>query len=313
MFREVPEYIQFYATLRCDLSCSFCFNRGVAPLPDVTVRDFQRIVSLLSERGIGVLDILGGEPTLHPRFSELVEMVSAGKMRTTISTNGLNNVRLLEDVHRRYGNDRVRIGVSVNSGDIHPELHEYIVTFKPMVKSVYTKERKIPDAVQDYVSLPGDEYYLLFMDAVSPGDLKSCLPFYEFLREIGLLRRIHPGLSGVFCSGFIPDSSACPVLEYVRCPAGTTKLSMLPDGSVYPCYLFFRHREFELGNILADDFDLIWKSPKLNFFRSYTRNTCAHKGCELFSRCHGGCPAVSLLVNGKLSAPDPRCVPALLR
>jgi len=308
LHRDIPDYVQFYPTLRCNLSCSFCFNRGIASRADVTVRDFERIVSVLSDQGIRELDILGGEPTLHPRFNELIETVSGSEIRTALSTNGHNNVRLLEDIHRRYGNDPVRVGVSVNSGDISRELHEYIVTYKPMVKSVYTRDRKVPASVRDYLSLSGLEYYLIFMDVIAREDLGNCLPFYEFFRDLDLFRKAHTNVSGVFCSGFIPDVAAYPVLEYVRCPAGTTKFSILPDGSVYPCYLFFRYEEFRIGNILSADFDKAWKSPKLDFFRRYEGNACTRRGCELFSLCHGGCPAVSLLIYGDLRAPDPRCV-----
>ncbi len=307
MYRSVPDYIQLYCTLRCNLSCSFCFNRGIPSQADVSVCDFERIVSLLSERGIQGLDILGGEPTLHPGLGELVERASARAMRTTLSTNG-HDVRLLEHLHRRYDNGVVRVGVSLHSEVIPGELHRYITTCRPMLKSVSTKDRKLTDAAREYLFLPGLTYYLLYADAVSRDDLRSCRPFYEFFHDLVPLKRDHLGLKGVFCSGFIPDVTTYPVLEYVRCPAGTTKLSVLPDGSVYPCYLFFRNQEFRLGNILVSGFDEIWESPKLDFFRRFEGNTCTHRGCELFPLCHGGCPAVSLLICGDLRAPDPRCV-----
>ena len=126
--------------------------------------------------------------------------------------------------------------------------------------------------------------------------------------QLNDIKKRYGNIKGVFCSCFIPDTATNPVLEYVRCPAGTTKFSVLPDGSVYPCYLFFRHKEFRLGNIFEDDFSIIRTNPVLNFFREFRGNACPNAGCEIFSLCHGGCPAVSLLINGDLRAPDPRCV-----
>ncbi len=308
MYRDTPDYIQFYPTLRCNLSCSFCFNRGVVSRPDVTVRDFGRIVSLLAKSGVKGLDILGGEPTLHPRFSDLVQIAYAAEMSTTVSTNGFGNVRLLEDVHRRCGNEKTKIGISVNTGGIPGELYGYIAAHRPLLKSVCTRDWKIPDAVREYLSLPGAEWYLIFMDAVSRKDLERCLAFYEYLDQLNRLRTSDPGLRGVYCSGFLPDTGTCDARDRVRCPAGTTKLSLLPDGSAYPCYLLFRNEDFRLGNILTDGFEEIWKSPRLDFFRRFGKNACVHRRCDLFSRCHGGCPAVSLLICGDLRAPDPRCV-----
>ena len=146
------------------------------------------------------------------------------------------------------------------------------------------------------------------MDTVSAGDLEKSLPFYEFYKKLYDIKKSHKNVEGVFCSCFVPDTSAYPVLEYVRCPAGTTKLSVLPDGSVYPCYLFFRHKEFRLGNIFEDDLSVILENQALNFFRDFKGNACPNTECEIFNKCHGGCPAISLLINGDIKAPDPRCI-----
>jgi radical SAM protein with 4Fe4S-binding SPASM domain len=93
---------------------------------------------------------------------------------------------------------------------------------------------------------------------------------------------------------FVQDLSLIPVrilyLQHVRCPAGTTKLTVMPDGTVYPCYLLARHDEFMLGNMFYDDFEKIWKNPILDFFRNFEKNNCINTNCELFSSCHGGCP-----------------------
>ena len=67
-----PAYVQFYPTLRCNLACDFCFNRGLPPLPDVEPADFARMLDRLRAAGVDTLDLLGGEPTLHPRLDELV-------------------------------------------------------------------------------------------------------------------------------------------------------------------------------------------------------------------------------------------------
>jgi radical SAM protein with 4Fe4S-binding SPASM domain len=118
---------------------------------------------------------------------------------------------------------------------------------------------------------------------------------------------VNKNIKGVFCSGFIADTQEYPVLTHVRCPAGTTKLSVMPDGTAYPCYLLFRNREFNLGNLLVDDFETIWNNPILDIFRQFKGNPCRDTYCELRPACHGGCPALSLLILNDITAPDPRC------
>jgi radical SAM protein with 4Fe4S-binding SPASM domain len=156
--------------------------------------------------------------------------------------------------------------------------------------------------------MPGTRYYAIFMDALHVADIENSLSFSHFLRTLNSRRRRHENLEGVYCSGFLPDIVNYPILESTRCPAGTTKLSIMPDGSVYPCYLLFQRPEFRLGNILRDSLKEIKNNPLLDFFSRFKKNTCPDASCDLFSRCHGGCPAVSLMVSGDLNAPDPRCV-----
>jgi len=302
-----PQYIQFYPTMRCNLSCPFCFNKGMKTVRDISISDFEALVSIISDIGVKEIDMLGGEPTLHPEFSQIVSLLFRSKMRATISSNGVS-VSSLREISKRYIGNQIKIGVSINTNSINGELHKYIVTYKPVLKSVCTKERLIHEGIKTYLGLSGIEYYLIFMDTLSDEDLKNSLPFYEYYIKINQLKAIFENLDGVFCSGFIPDIKNYPVLQYVRCPAGTTKLAVMPDGSVYPCYLLFRNEEFRLGNIFIDDFRRIWENPILDFFRKFEKNSCINTRCELFSLCHGGCPAISFLIFGSLNAPDPRCV-----
>ena len=107
----------------------------------------------------------------------------------------------------------------------------------------------------------------------------------------------------LLCSqlGLEPDSAKA------RCPAGAMKLSIMPDGSAYPCYLLFGRPEFRLGNILTDGLNPLLENPILAFFRTFEGNKCLNSECGLHSSCRGGCPAVSLLVSGHIDTPDPRC------
>jgi len=307
LYTNLPQYIQFYPTLKCNLSCAYCFNRGIQSGKDISINEFEKIVSIISDTGVKEIDILGGEPTLHYEFAQIVDIIYKNNLRATISSNG-SDINILEELSKIYNGELIKIGISIHSDQITRELHEYIIKYKPLLKSVCSKQQTIPETAQQYLRLSGIEYYLLFMDTLYHDDLKNSLPFYEYFKRIKSVTGVFDNVSGVFCSGFIPDIEHYPVLQYVRCPAGTTKLSVLPDGSVYPCYLLSRHDDFRLGNILVDDFGRIWKNPVLDFFRNYEKNSCINTSCKLFSLCHGGCPAVSLLIFGNLNAPDPRCV-----
>jgi len=304
-----PVFVQFYPTLRCNRACAFCFNRSLGPLPDVAPADFGRLLDRLAAAGVWTLDLLGGEPTLHTDLEDLVAALAARGMRTTISTNGYGDLGLLESLEDRFGRETLRIGVSVNDDLPPPGLADYIAQRMPLLKSVCTRDVRLPSLAAGHLARPSAEYFLIFRDPLSPDDLPECLSYPAYAARLAALRREHPHAAGVACDGFVPRDGAEGVLREVRCPAGTSKLSVLPDGSTFPCYLFFSRPEFRLGNLLTDPFERIWEHPRLDFFRTFAGNACPRGECAHHAGCHGGCPAVSLLVAGDLSAPDPRCWP----
>ncbi len=301
-----PDYIQFFPTLNCNLHCGFCFNRGLNTDSEITSDSFERLAGIILDAGICEIDILGGEPSLHPDIVRLIDIAATLKLRLNLSTNG-TNVAILERLSETYGKGIVNIGISLNGNRVTKELENYIFKHRPLLKTIY-KKTGLPSQAIRYLGLTETTYYLLYMDAVNKSDLLESLHFSHYYKQLSDLRCKYDNIAGVYCGGFIPDIGSQPLLRDVRCPAGTTKLSVLPDGSVYPCYLFFRHNEFRLGNILTDRFENIWCNPTLDFFRTFHGNKCPDKNCELFSKCHGGCPAVSLLICGDIAAPDPRCV-----
>mgnify|MGYP002395138580 CR=1 FL=1 len=305
--RRQPAYLQFYPTLKCNYSCNFCFNRELSGADDASVEDFNKMVSVCKAQGIRHIDILGGEPTLHPDLFDMLDIIVRSSMMTTISSNG-SRVEALLKISERYPRDSVRLGISVNSAKIPESLHQYILVHRPILKTVFAKQDLIPESLTPYIGLQGVDFYLLYRDVLNPDDLAYSIGFKDFYTRLCNIRKAYDGVDGVFCAGFIPDKEAFPELEYVRCPAGTTKLSVMPDGSVYPCYLLFKYKEFELGNIFHDDFNAIWDHPILNEFRIFYQNQCPETACQLHDECHGGCPAISYMFFKHLKAPDPRCV-----
>jgi radical SAM protein with 4Fe4S-binding SPASM domain len=261
----------------------------------------------LKHLGIDHIDMLGGEPSLHPDLLQLVDLIDQNGLKTTISTNG-THVDLLTAISKTYPKESVRIGISLNSEKISRDLDTYIVTYKPILKSIYSKQSIQTKLCNAYIGIPGIEYFLLFMDVLNQNDLKYSVPFHRFYHDVLKLKKTIANIDGVFCGGFIPDLARYPELDRVRCPAGTTKLSLLPNGDMYPCYLFFQFSEFRLGNILVDDFNAIWHHPILNHFRTFKKNNCPKTSCSLFHSCHGGCPALSYIFYNTLNGPDPRCV-----
>ncbi|MDQ1354883.1 MAG: Radical core protein [Acidobacteriota bacterium] len=83
-------------TNQCQLNCPICLKNDTQPY-SLTVREFSGIIDnlLATEGKMDVINISGGEPTLHPRLEAMIDIALAkGVSQVSVSTNGL---RLLAD------------------------------------------------------------------------------------------------------------------------------------------------------------------------------------------------------------------------
>lgn len=272
-------------------------------MPDTPLSALEKLVNNLAGNGIREIDILGGEPTLYHGLGRLIGAAAESAVHVFLSSNG-SDPAIIDRLSDRFGGT-LTVGISLNDREPPSALDEFIFRRRPLLKSVCRRAMPLPHRVERYLD-SGLKFFLLFMDALSDDDLKDCPAYYEYREILDRLQRDYPQAEGVYCSGFVPCKDE-PV-PAMRCPAGSTKLSVLPDGSVYPCYLLFRRGEFRLGNIFEDAFCSIWENPTLDFFRNFGGNKCPRRECAFFRKCRGGCPAVSLSVTGSLDAPDPRCL-----
>ncbi|MBU0703105.1 MAG: radical SAM protein, partial [Chloroflexi bacterium] len=78
----------------CNQRCPYCFtsdhlNGDRANGGFLAVGDFDARLDFLDRSDIDQARLLGGEPTLHPQFPELVERARARGKRIVVFTNGL--------------------------------------------------------------------------------------------------------------------------------------------------------------------------------------------------------------------------------
>ncbi len=288
-------YIQFFLSFRCNRSCRFCFNRGISSGEEISPEAFRKICSVIKRYGFNELDILGGEPLLHRDLQEILGIASGYFESIYLSSNGTMPEGLKE--LKRFS-PHIKIGISINS-PVSKKLREYLLEERPIIKAVVDKNNFINKYAMEFVER-GLPFYLIYRDILSEEELQDSMAFYKFIEGFEELKRRYPNIHPVSCEGFISKGS-------YRCPAGTKKLSVMPDGSVYPCYLFFRSKEFRLGNLLEDEMEEILHSPVLEQFKVFSDNPCSNRSCKLHCRCHGGCPAVSYILYGDINLPDPRC------
>lgn len=107
-------------TNACDLRCPICFtfNRPDARY-DMTPEEFERHVEYVIEAtgGVDLINVTGGEPTMHPRLFELLAKAKRPEIgRVTVNTNGLGIARD-PDLARRFADEGIYAILSLDTLD----------------------------------------------------------------------------------------------------------------------------------------------------------------------------------------------------
>src|SRR5690606_3382118 len=107
-------------TRTCNLRCVHCYSDSMAmKYPgELTWEQMQEVVKDLAAYQIPSLLLSGGEPLIHPRFFDLVDLASQSGLKLTISTNGTlitpEKAALLKAANVAY------VGISLDGiGEIH--------------------------------------------------------------------------------------------------------------------------------------------------------------------------------------------------
>lgn len=75
-------------TTRCNKNCSFCFiNDERDSRKDISLSDFKFCLDFASKSNIDSLYLLGGEPTIHHMFDQLIEMTANNGFKITLLSN----------------------------------------------------------------------------------------------------------------------------------------------------------------------------------------------------------------------------------
>lgn len=91
--------MRVYVTERCNADCPSCVNAKSRSNREMPVEKFERLSAYLSENGITTLKMLGGEPSIHSSFFELVEIAKRYFPKLVIFTNGM--IDFLETIELR--------------------------------------------------------------------------------------------------------------------------------------------------------------------------------------------------------------------
>ncbi len=318
-------------TSRCNLTCPMCyFASNESPQhKELPLGDLCFTIDALAEVGLGNLVISGGEPLLLPNFPDILNYTSNKFPILTILTNG---TLITTDTARQMSGAKAKVQVSVESANhrVHDSIRgpgsfgkakdgirmllEAGVSDIEIVQTLTRGSIRDAKGVIELARTLGVDYHFSLFLPVGRGlchmaDME--IPTDELLRHFqrvcseslkaGHETRCKTGYEASDSSSFMP-----PFELSVKqgCGAGSSIISIAPDGKAYPCPLM--HTPDTVLGILPEE--SIWeivrrgmrKIPDVTLL-----STCST--CDVALFCGGGCRARAFAHTGDVALKDPYC------
>ncbi len=107
------KYLRLSLTDRCNFRCRYCLPEAIQAFHStentLRMEDWKKLLPVMRELGIQKVRLTGGEPTLHPRLLEIIELLtSSGFTETALTTNGFRLAKLAPEF-KRQGLGRVNV------------------------------------------------------------------------------------------------------------------------------------------------------------------------------------------------------------
>ena len=325
-------YFQWHITERCNKHCIHCYQSS-HPSTELPLADLKLILDRLDEALVkwniqGSISFTGGEPFI--RQSELFALMTCvDQLQSFNFYDILTNGSLITDeiaclLKRQHKLGRIQVSLEGSTAIINDTIRgegsyqETLSAIRTMKKhgltvSVMTtlsriNYRNIPELI-DLVAGEGVDY--LSMERLVPEgrgeQLRDQLLSAAEIKELyeNIYKRANSNNSirilmyRPLFTLLAPDNPDIGAL----CSIGNNALTIMPDGTVYPC----RRLPISIGNILTDgifpiwyDSDVLWqiRNPK------NIKGKCSE--CEFLVNCRG-CRAMAYYCTGDYMAEDPQC------
>lgn len=330
---------QWHITDSCDQRCQHCYIFSENIHFKVKEMSWDEIKSVFSNcldmcekaNRIPYFYITGGDPILHSRFWDLMELFKANNIHFTILGNpfhltnevcrrlkeygceryqlSIDGLRETHDAMRKSGSFdctlqkikvireagiRCAIMTTVSGTNAH-EIAGIIDTVVEHKVDIFAFGRYCPTSSEKSTHLTPEQYRNV---------LEVCWQKFEQYKDSGTNFNLKDHLWTLFLyeKGLfqIPEGLEDDVI-YEGCNCANNHLTLLPQGEVYAC----RRMESKVGNAFEEKLYDIFTGKEMNSYRQYDKfEKCAQ--CELKRFCRG-CPAVTYGYTGNFYAADPQC------
>jgi radical SAM protein with 4Fe4S-binding SPASM domain len=315
-----PTRVELELTERCNLSCKFCYN-SQKPIDSSSV---DVILRRLETECVPEIVLTGGEPVLHPHFSDIVHSCSTIFQKTMVQTNGTLVNETIASLLAEY--NIYEVNVSLHGS---PDLHDALTLQKGSYESAVTAlkllihhgirvssnfvmaKENISGLTENLTELYKIGVRCMTLTRFTPTGIGSsnaemALTREEIVEAIKVADDFSRANSDVsillansmpFCSLSSSLSNYCE-----HCHFGASRFYIDVNGNVLMCGM----SRIKLGNIIQNPFADIKRSSQEFARHILGEDVPAYCSiCANFRRCRGGCRAAALANTGDLCGADP--------
>lgn len=82
--------------MRCNRACNYCFAKEKLhsyqkrnAMTEISLENVEKVIAFLSKTHCEAIQLAGGEPTIHPKFTEIMTLLLKNNLRVNLLTNAL--------------------------------------------------------------------------------------------------------------------------------------------------------------------------------------------------------------------------------
>ncbi len=301
-----PQSMHIELTKACNLNCYYCYKDSSPSIKEdkIPVETLLGIIQKLTERGLTVVELTGGEPLLHPNFIEILKFCCNNLSLVSIITNGtLVDENFIKKI--KPFKNKIIFSISLDSHieSEHEGKSRVKGSFKKAVNAIrlISKENMIVRASMavDYKNWSQIEDTLLFAKSIGATKF-TYSPIIPVGRANNQNKRLFSSkipISEVIdyekhlmnsYSDFLhimDDYSMKNLSNYGGCGVGHRTFVMNPQGIIRLCATF---ENGIIGDALKQSIKEIFSNPLCALSAQVTPPTIEIcKGCQYFSFCMG--------------------------
>lgn len=305
-----PFILKIDLTNKCNLKCIGCYNTK-----NSKTLSKENIFKLVDNFKYGRIELLGGEPLVHPDIIEIIQYIKSKGLTCTLFSNATLATPNLSQKLKEAGLDYAIITLV---SDL-PEQHNKVTQSSSWNKTVEGIKNLSKVGIKTFThTVINNENYkrVKEINRFSKSIGSSALYFKYIAQSIDDPLTIKDNKIWAEVKNWILYEKSPNHGKLIRnmmllternCPGGYSMLSIKANGDVIPCP--FIQNEIILGNIKKQNLNQIIKHSKNNKeLKEFISPGANCKGCSIEHLCKGGCKGANKNLYNTYDKKDYQCL-----